>query len=132
LNWDERDAHDTFVRLHRDLLALRRSEPAFRAQDATAIDGAVLGPEVFVLHYSTASPEDERLLLVNLGSDVDAAAFPEPLVAPPDGHTWAVAWSSAEPAYGGCGTPPVLTDAGWRIPAHAAVVMRPIPAKRKA
>ena len=132
LNWDERDAHDTLVRLHRDLLALRRSEPAFRAQDATAIDGAVLGPEQFVLRYSTASPEDERLLLVNLGSDVDAGSFPEPLVAPPDGHTWAVSWSSAEPAYGGSGTPPVVTDTGWRIPAHAAVVMRPIPAKRNA
>jgi maltooligosyltrehalose trehalohydrolase len=132
LNWDERGANDTFVRLHRDLLALRRSNTAFRAQDAGAIDGAVLGAELFVLRYTTASPEDERLLFVNLGAGVDAGSFPEPAVAPPDSHTWTVQWSSDEPQYGGYGTPPVLTDAGWQIPGHAAIVMRPIPAKRNA
>src|SRR5205814_4489005 len=47
LNWDERDAHDTFVRLYRDLLTLRRSEAAFRAEDADAIEGAVLGADLF-------------------------------------------------------------------------------------
>ena len=132
LNWDERAAHETFVRLHQDLLALRRSEPAFRAQDATAIHGAVLGPELFALRYTTASPEDERLLIVNLGIDVDTGSFAEPVVAGPDGHTWTVQWSSAEPRYGGCGTPPVVSDSGWLIPAHATIVLRPIPAKRNA
>ena len=132
LNWDERETHTVFVRLHRDLLALRRSEAAFRAQDAAMVDGAVLGPELFVLRYTTASPEDERLLFVNLGFDVDAGSFAEPLIAPPDGHTWSVRWSSAEPDYGGYGTPPILTDAGWRIPGHAAIVLRPAPGKGKA
>jgi maltooligosyltrehalose trehalohydrolase len=132
LNWDERETHGVFVRLHRDLLALRRSEAAFRAQDAAMVDGAVLGPELFVLRYATASPEDERLLFVNLGVDVDAGSFAEPLVAPPDGCTWSVRWSSAEPDYGGCGTPTILGAAGWRIPGHTAIVLRPAPAKRKA
>jgi maltooligosyltrehalose trehalohydrolase len=132
LNWDERETHTVFVRLHRDLLALRRSEAAFRAQDVAMVDGAVLGPELFVLRYTTASPEDERLLFVNLGLEVDAGSFAEPLVAPPDGQTWSVRWSSAEPDYGGYGTPPILTDAGWRIPGHTAIVLRPAPAKRKA
>ena len=132
LNWDERATNDAFVRLHRDLLALRRSEAAFRAQDAAMVDGAVLGSELFVLRYATASPEDERLLVVNLGADVDAGSFAESLVAPPDGHTWSVRWSSTEPDYGGYGTPPILTDAGWRVPAHAAFVLRPVPATRKA
>jgi maltooligosyltrehalose trehalohydrolase len=132
LNWDERDAHDSFVRLHRDLLAMRRSDAAFRAQDATMLDGAVLGSEVFVLRFTTAAPEDERLLFVNLGVDVDAGSFAEPLVAAPDGYTWTLRWSTAEPEYGGYGTPPILTDNGWRIPAHAAVVMRPTPKDRNA
>jgi len=131
LNWDEREEHETFVRLHRDLLALRRSEPAFRTQDAAMLDGAVLGPEAFVLRYTTPSPQDERLLLVNLGVDIDAGSFAESLVAPPDDHTWNVQWSSAEPEYGGLGTPPILGDTGWSLPAHTAIVMRPIPAKRK-
>jgi maltooligosyltrehalose trehalohydrolase len=69
-------------------------------------------------------------LFVNLGLDVDTGSFAEPLVAPPDGHTWAVRWSSAEPEYGGYGTPPILTDRGWRVPAHSAIVLKPVPAKR--
>jgi maltooligosyltrehalose trehalohydrolase len=107
------------------LLTLRRTDAAFRAQDATAVDGAVLGPEFFVLRYASSSLEDERLLIVNLGPDIDAPSFAEPLVAPPDGHTWHMRWSSSEPEYGGYGTPAVVTDAGWRVPAHAAVVLQP-------
>jgi maltooligosyltrehalose trehalohydrolase len=125
LNWQERETNEAWVRLHRDLLALRRTDAAFRAQDATALDGAVLGPELFVLRYASSSPEDERLLIVNFGPDMEAPSFAEPLVAAPDGHTWQIRWSSAEPEYGGYGTPAVATDAGWRIPAHAAVVLQP-------
>ena len=124
LNWSERDAHQPLVRLHRDLLAMRRSDAAFRAQDATAIDGAVLGAELLVLRYFAPRVEDERLLMVNLGIDVDAGSFAEPLVAPPDGHQWNVRWSSEHPDYGGRGTPEVESDSGWRIPGHAALVLR--------
>src|SRR4029079_13606657 len=125
LNWTERDTNEPFVRLHRDLLALRRTDAAFRAQDATTLDGAVLGPELFVLRYTTPSPEDERLLAVNFGPDLEAPSFAEPLVAAPDGYTWQIRWSSDEPEYGGHGTPTVVAEAGWRIPAHAAVVLQP-------
>src|SRR4029077_11023840 len=103
---------------------MRRSDTAFRNQDASALEGAVLGPELFVLRYGTSSAADARLLFVNFGADVDATSFAESLVAPPDGHTWTVRWSSTEPAYGGYGTPAVITDKGWRIPAHAADVLQ--------
>jgi maltooligosyltrehalose trehalohydrolase len=131
LSWQERDPNETWVRLHRDLLAIRRADVAFRAQDAMALDGAVLGPELFVLRFATASPEDERLLVVNFGPDLEAPSFAEPLVAPPEGRTWQVRWSSGEPEYGGHGTPPVVTDAGWRVPAHAAVVLQPKPRQKE-
>jgi maltooligosyltrehalose trehalohydrolase len=124
LNWNEREAHQSLVRLHRDLLAMRRTDVAFRAQDGAAIDGAVLGAELFAIRYFTPREEDERLLIVNLGVDIDAASFPEPLVAPPDGHRWTVRWSSEHPDYEGCGTPEVEGESGWRIPGHAAVVLR--------
>src|SRR4029453_18131255 len=94
LNWQERETNEPWVRLHRDLLALRRTDAAFRAQDATALEGAVLGPELFVLRYASSSPADERLLIVNFGSDVEVPSFAEPLVAPPDEHTWRIRWSS--------------------------------------
>jgi maltooligosyltrehalose trehalohydrolase len=47
----------------------------------------------------------------------------EPLLAPPSGGSWRVLWSSEEPAYGGDGTPPIETEDGWFLPAHAAVVL---------
>jgi len=35
-------------------------------------------------------------------------------------------WSSEDTPYGGCGTAPLETADNWRIPGHAAVVMRPV------
>ena len=69
---------------------------------------------------------DDRLLLVNLGRDLRLDPAPEPLLAPPEGHLWEVAWSSEDPRYGGGGTAPLETADNWRIPGHAAVVMRPV------
>lgn len=125
LDWRERDAHPGTYRLHADLLRLRREEAAFSRQAPGAVDGAVLAAEAFVLRFLTDAPLDERLLVVNLGPDVVAGSFAEPLVAPPDGTAWTVRWSSEHPAYGGTGTPPVASGAGWRLPGHAAIVLRP-------
>jgi maltooligosyltrehalose trehalohydrolase len=125
LDWTEYEAHDTCRRLHTDLIALRRTDAAFRAQQAGAVDGAVLAEEAFVLRFTTPRAEDERLLIVNLGRELVAASFPEPLVAPPDGYDWAVRWSSEDADYGGFGTADVANVDGWRIPGHSAIVLRP-------
>jgi maltooligosyltrehalose trehalohydrolase len=125
LDWDEYDTHVTHRTLHEDLLAMRRSDAAFQAQAPGAVDGAVLAPETFVLRFMTAREPDERLLLVNFGPDLVADSFAEPLVAAPDGSRWIVQWSSERPDYGGGGTPPVVSDQGWRIPGHSAIVLRP-------
>ena len=124
LDWDSvRPAH---LRLYRDLLAVRREDIAFRQRRRTDVDGAVLGPEAFALRYRTANAADERLLLVNLGTDITAPSFPEPLLAPPPGHTaWALRWTSDHPEYGGLGTPDVVNEDGWRIPGHGAIVLKP-------
>jgi maltooligosyltrehalose trehalohydrolase len=126
LDLSERARHAEIYALHRDLLALRRQEAAFRGQRARGLDGAVLGPEAFVLRFFETGAGD-RLLLVNLGHDLACTPAPEPLLAPPDGSRWDVLWTSEDPRYGGGGTPPLETDRGWRIPGHAAVVMRPHP-----
>jgi maltooligosyltrehalose trehalohydrolase len=115
------------VRLFSDLIALRRTEAAFRQQRAGAVDGAVLGPDVFVLRYATERPADERLLVINFGLDVVAPAFPEPLLAPPAaGMRWAIAWSSESPEYGGLGSPDVVDANGWQIPGHSATVLKAV------
>ena len=124
LNWDEAAAHVTHRRLHEALLALRRSEAAFRRQEPGAVEGAVLAAEAFVLRFAAADQLDERVLIVNLGPDLNEPSLAEPLLAPVPGHRWAVQWTSEHPDYGGCGTPAVVGD-GWRIPGHAAIVLKP-------
>jgi maltooligosyltrehalose trehalohydrolase len=125
LHWDEYDLHVTHRTLHHDLIALRRTDVAFSRQKPGAVDGSVLGGEAFVLRYAAASPDDERLLIVNLGADLAAATFADPLVAPPTARAWRVRWSSEDPVYGGVGVPPIVTAEGWNIPGHSATVLAP-------
>jgi maltooligosyltrehalose trehalohydrolase len=139
LDLSEREAHADVVALHRDLLRLRRTTAAFCAQAYRGVDGAVLGPEAFVLRYFDGSPGAEhdpadrprgdRLLVVNLGRDLALDAAPEPLLAPPAGCRWAVEWSSEAPEYGGSGTPTAENARGWHLPGHAALVLRPVAAQ---
>jgi maltooligosyltrehalose trehalohydrolase len=113
------------VELHRDLLELRRAEPAF---SEPRVDGAVLGPEAFVLRYFGDQPggSDDRLLIVNLGHDLHLHPAPEPLLGAPNKGRWENQWSSEDPRYGGSGTAPLDTpDDNWHIPGQAAVVLRP-------
>jgi maltooligosyltrehalose trehalohydrolase len=128
LDWRERERHTTHLSLHQDLIALRRTDAAFRRQARGGVDGAVLAGEAFVLRFFTDAAADERLLLVNFGPDLVAGGFPEPLLAPPDGCGWVLRWSSEDPEYGGGGTPGIQSDEGWRISGHAAFVLRPEPA----
>jgi maltooligosyltrehalose trehalohydrolase len=124
LDLSERQSHAGAYALHRDLLRLRREDPAFQAQRPSGVDGAVLGPEAFLLRFF-GKDGDDRLLVVNLGRDLHLDPAPEPLLAPPLDTCWDTLWSSEDPRYGGCGTPPLDTEENWGIPGNAAVVLRP-------
>lgn len=138
----ERSGHAETVRLHRDLLEMRRETAAFRDPDFRRVDGAVLAARAFVLRYRVpdasaeeggAEPEEasddrrghRRLLVVNFGPDRPLRPAPEPLLAPPPELRWAEAWSSEDPRYGGEGTAPVVTEEGWALPARSATVLEP-------
>jgi maltooligosyltrehalose trehalohydrolase len=123
LQWTERDLHVTHLRLHQDLIAMRREDRAFARQQTGAVDGAVLAADTFVLRFRSPVAGEERLLVVNFGADLVAGGFPEPLIAPPTNHDWRVRWSSEDPSYGGCGAPDIVTASGWRIPGHSATVL---------
>jgi len=127
LDWSEpgRAVHQESLALHRDLLALRRSDPIIAAQGdhGVHIDGAVLTGECFALRF--AGPAEERLLIMNLGRDLHLRPMPEPLLAPPAGRRWLIQWSSESVRYGGTGAPlSVDQGEGWRIPGHAAVLLQ--------
>jgi maltooligosyltrehalose trehalohydrolase len=119
----ERDRNTEAIALHRDLLRLRREDPAFSSQRSDQLHGAVIGAEAFVLRFMCDA--GDRLLVVNLGADLTRGSIAEPLIAPVPGRRWQVLWSSEDPRYGGGGTPPIDADDGWHLPGHAAFVLMP-------
>jgi maltooligosyltrehalose trehalohydrolase len=122
----ERERHAGAYALHIDLLRLRREDPVFRIQGAGGVDGAVLGPEAFVLRFFGVGLDlDDRLLCVNLGRDLNLPSVAEPLLAPLEGTRWSLIWSSETVRYGGNGTPPLNPAEGGLLPGHAAVVFGP-------
>ena len=130
LDFAEIEAHSEIYALHRDLLRLRREDPVISRQGADGIDGAVLGESAFVIRFFTPDYDRDRLLVVNLGRDLDFDPAPEPLLAPPVSMQWVKLWSSDDPVYGGCGTATIDSNDNWRIPGYAAVVLHPLPCDR--
>jgi len=121
----DRAAGGEWLALHRDLIALRKTDPAFRP--GVTLDGAVIGDGAFVLRYFVPD-EHDRLLVVNLGRDLHLDPAPEPLLAPPDrGLVWGAVWSSENPKYGGNGTAPLDAEESWWVPGEAAVLLAPVP-----
>jgi maltooligosyltrehalose trehalohydrolase len=123
LDWSERERHAGVLALHRDLLRLRREDPAFAAADRASLHGAVIDREALVLRF--LCPSGDRLLVVNLGRDLTLGSVSEPLMAPPAAQHWRTIWSSEDPRYGGPGIGPVESDDGFHLPGHAAVVLAP-------
>jgi maltooligosyltrehalose trehalohydrolase len=125
LDWSERERHVEALALHRDLLRLRREDPALRSRAPRALDGAVLTDSAFVLRFF-GDAGDDRLLVVNLGTRTHADPLAEPLVAPPHAHVWTTIISTDSPKYGGWGTPPIETiNDGWWIPGECAALLAP-------
>lgn len=128
LNPKERTQNVAAHALHRDLLQLRRTDPVFRAARPRGVDGAVLGPEAFLLRFFGEDHSD-RLILLNLGRDLHLDPAPEPLLAAPEDAHWDLLWSSEDPSYGGHGTPPLETPDNWYIPGESAVVLTAVPGR---
>jgi maltooligosyltrehalose trehalohydrolase len=118
----ERRTHAAALALHRDLFALRRDDPVLARRPAN-IDGALLGARAWLLRFF--AEDADRLLLVNLGSELTLRPAPEPLLAPLGGQAWQILWSSEAPEYGGVGTPPLYRGGYLRIAAESALVLMP-------
>jgi maltooligosyltrehalose trehalohydrolase len=119
LNVGERARNAPVYDLHRDLLRLRREDPALRAG---IVDGAVLSGEGFVIRFF-GDAGDDRLLLINLGRDLTLSPLPEPLLAPPISARWRILWSSEHPRYGGGGIPPFDDNEKFHVPGHSALLL---------
>jgi len=123
LDLGERERHTEAYALHRDLLRIRKEDPAIAAASTSRIDGAVLSPAIFVLRYGLGTGSD-RLLVVNLGVEVSLPALPEPLLAPPFGCRWILEWSSEAVRYGGSGRISLDPTTACGFPGEAALLLR--------
>ncbi|MBX3441082.1 MAG: malto-oligosyltrehalose trehalohydrolase [Planctomyces sp.] len=121
LDWTERDRNVEAVSLHRDLIALRRSDPVISRQPAD-IDGAVLSSEAFLIRWFDDASGD-RLLVVNLGRDLHLVPAPEPLLAEPGDCRWQMLFSSEDPQYGGLGATSVEHEGAWTLPGRSAALL---------
>ncbi|RIK80090.1 MAG: malto-oligosyltrehalose trehalohydrolase, partial [Planctomycetota bacterium] len=124
LDWDECQRHEPLLRLHRDLLRLRREDPVFSQQDWQTLDGAIVGDEAFLLRWF-AEDGGDRMMCVNLGRDIDWRTVSEPLTAPPSRRQWQLLWSSEAFEYGGAGTPEFDAQS-WTLPGHTAMVLEAV------
>ena len=122
LDWSERQRHAQAYALHRDLLALRRSDGVFRRQALGGVDGAVIAAAAFVLRFF-GGDEGDRLLVVNLGDEAALNPCAEPLLAPLPGKCWKSLWSSEDSKYGGSGLTAAERADGWYVPAESATVL---------
>jgi len=122
LDFSERAKNASTYQLHRDLIRLRKHDPVFSKPRAGGVDGAVLGSEAFVLRFF-AENGDDRLLLVNLGANLNLDPAPEPLLAPLEGTEWKMKWCSESPHYGGCGIQPLKEQGCWTITAQCALLL---------
>jgi maltooligosyltrehalose trehalohydrolase len=129
LDFAERETNRAAYLLHQDLLRLRRHVPVFNAQRRGGVDGAVLSAHAFVLRFFGGTAANDRLLIINLGPELNRPSFAEPLLAPPVDSDWCVTWSSENPTYGGCGTRDLWPDATWSIPPESAIVCEPGPSR---
>ncbi len=114
----ERGRHREAVRLHRDLLALRRSGAALAG--GSRVESAALSEQAFGLRV--ASRDSATLLLVNLGADLELAPASAGITAPPARREWWLRWSSDDVAYGGPGIPDAARH-GVLLPGESAVLL---------
>jgi maltooligosyltrehalose trehalohydrolase len=118
----DRSRNHTTLDLYRDLLRIRREDPVISRQAREDIEGAVLADRALLVRWIDDRHGD-RLLLVNLDAQLDLHPAPEPLLAPPVGRAWSLAWSSDEPRYGGPGALRPCDSEGWRVPAESASLL---------
>ncbi len=125
LDHSERQKHESWYRLHSDLLSIRNSDPVFFKSNRICIDGAVLGDDLFILRYFGIDCGD-RLMIVNLGSDVFLPSISDPFSVPPDNSVWELVWYSENPLYGGSGAVPLNPAQSWAISARCTYFLSSI------
>ena len=112
LRLDERETHAGVYALYRDLIAMRKSEPALRGGDRSRTDATASGAELLTVRRW--SDDQELLLLANFG--------PETSTPLEDG--WLIELSTQDERYGGIGEPLIFGDNVGIVPARTALILK--------
>jgi len=88
---NERRLHGKYA-LHRDLLRIRREDSTSTVSARRGRRSGCWGRIVCAPFFAEA--RKRTLLLVNLGRHLLLEPVPEPLLAPPQGASWAVMWAA--------------------------------------
>jgi maltooligosyltrehalose trehalohydrolase len=123
LDWSFRDRNAWAVDLHRDLIKLKRADPVIRNQGRDGVLTDIAGESVVLIRY----PDDthgDRLIVLNIWREQTPEILAQPLLAPPEGKSWRLLWSSEYPAYGGNATPELEDAEGvWRFAARTCALL---------
>ncbi|HEY2760050.1 MAG TPA: alpha-amylase family glycosyl hydrolase, partial [Pirellulales bacterium] len=130
LDLAEREKHRPLYDLHIDLLKMRREDSVFKAQRCDRLETANLSPDCLAVRYF-GEKNDDRLVLINFGPDLQLVALPQPLLAPPTEKQWKLVWSSNSDRYGGPGIAPVVSDDSWSIAGESTVVLQAVAAPKE-
>jgi maltooligosyltrehalose trehalohydrolase len=122
LSDEERSADSAAVRLHRDLLRLRREDQVLARLGTSEVRIESAAPTTAILLIRYISEHGHRLLVVNRGND-HLSPMNDALFAPAPGTYWSVQWSSDRPDYGGGGIVPFVGPGRWLIRGHAAMLL---------
>ena len=120
----EHPAHLEALKLHQEVLRLRREDPVFSAGKGARLDGGVLSEKALFVRFF-GEDGDDRVLVLNLGGELACSPCPQPLLAPDPGTRWRLLLSSEETRFGGLGAAHPNGDGPWMIPGSCALVLSP-------
>ena len=125
LRWQERGepAHNTIQLLYRDLLALRRSEPALQERRRGSFAVEPLGETALALRRT--GDDQTLLLIVNLRNAVNLDLAAQPITTPPANMSWTPLLDSEDTYYGGRGATQ-LDGTALEINGAGAVLLRAV------
>jgi maltooligosyltrehalose trehalohydrolase len=129
LDWSERERepHASALRLHQELLRLRRTEPALRTNSRLDYEAAALDDSTLML-VREAPGGDRLLLVVRLRGSGSVDLGGVGAAAAPDGRRWRRLLTTEDPAFAPDATAPEVALDGpapvIRFPRPAAVILK--------
>ncbi|MDB4951507.1 MAG: malto-oligosyltrehalose trehalohydrolase [Gemmatimonadetes bacterium] len=126
LDWDERmrQPHLGVLTLYRELLALRRSDPALQPRDRASFAVACVAPGVLALRR-TGKKETGLLLVVSFDGPARISLNPSFETRPPAGKQWKPLLWTEDPRFGGGGGKVEVDKKGTlEIPGIGAAILR--------